>query len=294
MGWLLRQGRDLLCYWILPGLCFLMPVRAANAVARFVARRSWCFREQADWALANARAVAPVGDAEAWQSTFRLVRFLDAVDTWHGRFSSDRRIARSLVIGPEAWPEADSVVMLGTHLGPGTLFLRCLATAGWRPRFVFRDIPHDMRSAHPVFHAYLRWRVAYLRKVCRDGEITVPGGRQAVLEAMGEPGCALVLLQDAPSQRRGAKSLRVLERTLPVDGGGLELAAGQQARAALFAMTWDAARGRRVIEVSPPFTVGDGDGTLARLEAFLADQLVRHPAQWQLWGTADPVLGPVH
>ncbi len=290
MRWLLRQVVDALAYWLLPALCFLLPAKVANALARIVSRWSWLFRAPTERALANASAVAPVPDDRAWKREFRLVQFLDAVDTWHGHFSSDRRIARELVTAPEAWPDSESVVMLGTHLGPGTLFLRCLASAGWRPMFVFRDIPEAGRRTAPVFHAYLRWRVAYLRKVCRGREIRVPGGRQAVADALVEAGGALVLLLDAPAERPREVTMAVQGRRLPVDTGGLDMAVARRATAALFAMTWDGASGRRVIELSPGFVLDDRDAALGRLEAFLEDHLGRHPAQWQLWSTAEPVL----
>lgn len=291
MRWFLRQFLDAFAYWLLPFLCFLLPVPVANGLARFVARRGWFFREPAANALANVSAVTPVSDPKAWKTTFRLVRFLDAVDTWHGRFSSDRRIARRLVTGPERWPEADSLVMLGTHLGPSTLFLRALAAAGYTPRFVFRDIPDDWRRRAPVYAAYLRFRVAYLEKVCRGREIRVPGGREAVAEALSEPGCALVLLLDAPAERPRGVALSVQGRALPIDPRGLGMAVEQGARAAFFAMHWDDATGRRVIEVTGAETLRDRDVTLARFQQLLDGWLERHPAQWQLWTTAQPVLG---
>jgi hypothetical protein len=289
--WLQQQFLDLAAYWLLPFLCFLLPARAANALARFLARRSWLFRTPTTNAFANVSAVATVPDPAAWMATVRLVRFLDAVDTWHGYFSSDRRIAQSLVTGPEHWPESGSLVLLGTHLGPGTLFLRAVAAAGYTPRFVFRDIPRAWRSSAPVYHAYLRFRMAYLRKVCRGREIRVPGGREAVAGALTEPGCALVLLLDAPAERPSGTSLSVLGGTLPIDPRGLGMAVECRATAAFFAMSWDEASGRRVIEVSDPAVLEDHDATLARMEAFLASWLERHPAQWQLWATTQPVLG---
>ncbi len=290
MRWLLRQGADLLAYWLLPLLCFVLPARAANAVARVMARRGWFFRAHAANALANVSRVAPVADPEAWKTTFRLVQFLDAVDTWHGHFSSDRRIARALVSGPEAWPEAGTVVMLGTHLGPGTLFLRCLAAAGWAPRFVFRDVPDAARRGAPVFHAYLRWRVAYLRKVCRGGEIRVPGGRDAVAAALDQPGGALVLLLDAPAERPCGTRLRLRGQALPIDPRGLQMVVDHGAPASLFVMRWDATLGRRRLEVTPAEPVTDCDQALTRMEAFLDEALASDSAQWQLWLTAEPVL----
>jgi len=293
MRWLQQQFLDLAAYWLLPFLCFLLPARTANALARFLARRRWLFRVPTANALANARAVATVPDPAAWTATVRLVRFLDAVDTWHGLFSSDRRIARSLVTGPEHWPEARPLVLLGTHLGPSTLFLRAVAAAGYTPRFVFRDIPRHGRSSTPVYHAYLRFRMAYLRKVCQGREIRVPGGRESVAEALTEPGCALVLLLDAPAERPSGASLSASGGSLPVDPRGLGMAVERRATAALFAMYWDEASGRRVIEVGDAEVLEERDATLARMEAFLGSCLERHSAQWQLWATTQPVLGAV-
>ena len=291
MRWLQQQFLDLAAYWLLPFVCFLLPARGGNALAAFVARQSWLFRIPTANALSNASALATVPDPESWKVTVRLVRFLDAVDTWHGMFSSDRRIARSLVTGPERWPEARPLVLLGTHLGPSTLFLRAVAAAGYRPRFVFRDIPRDGRSRAPVYHAYLRFRMAYLRKVCQGREIRVPGGRGAVAEALIEPDCALVLLLDAPAERPSGSSLSLLRGRLPVDSRGLGMAVECRSMAAFFAMHWDQTSGRRVIEVGDAEMLEDRDTTLVRMEAFLGSWLERHPAQWQLWATTEPVVG---
>lgn len=290
MRWLLQQLVDLAAYWLLPFLCFLLPARAASALARFVARRSGLFRTPMLNALANASAVMTIPDPTAWMATARLVRFLDAVDTWHGHFSSDRRIARGLITGPKHWPEATSLVFLGTHLGPGTLFLRAMAAAGYTPRFVFRDIPDIGRRSAPVYHAYLRFRIAYLRKVCRGREIRVPGGGEAVASALTEPGCALVLLLDAPAERPTGAALSVFGRSLPIDPRGLGMAVERRATAAFFTMCWDEASGRRVIEVSEPEVLEDRDATLSHMEAYLGSWLDRDPAQWQFWTTAQPVL----
>jgi lauroyl/myristoyl acyltransferase len=288
--WLLQQLVDLAAYWLFPFLCFLLPARAANAMARFVTRQSWLFRTPTRNALANASMVMTVPDPSAWMTTTRLVRFLDAVDTWHGRFSSDRRIARSLITGPKHWPEATNLVFLGTHLGPGTLFLRAVAAAGYTPRFVFRDIPDIWRRSAPVYHAYLRFRIAYLRKVCRGQEIRVPGGAEAVAGALTEPGCALVLLSDAPAERPTGTVVSVFGRSLMIDPRGLGMAVERRATAVFFTVYWDAASSRRVIEVSEPKVLEDRDATLSQMEAHLGSLLERHPDQWQLWTTAQPVL----
>ncbi len=290
LRWLWQQFVDSFAYWLFPCLCFLLPARAANTVARFLSGQAWLYRFHAENGRDNMAAVLKEGDPEQRLRTLRLVRFLDAVDAWHGHFSSDRRIARHLVSGPERWPEADSLVLLGTHLGPSTLFLRCLAAAGYTPRFVFRDIPRNWLFRSPVYYAHLRFRMAYLRRVCRGKEIRVPGGRDAVARSLGEPGVGLVLLLDAPAGHSRARALSLLGHRLPVDPRGLGMAVEKGATAALFAMTWDAASGKRVIEVSDAGSLSDRDATLARMGRFLDERLARDPAQWQLWTTAQAVL----
>lgn len=293
MRWLLQQLQDALAYWLLPALCFALPARPAHGIARWVSGRRWLFRVHARRALENFQAVGDVEDAEAWQREFRLVRFLDAVDSWHGRFSSDRRIVRSLVQDPPAWPEPPVPAWLGTHLGPSTLFLRRLAAQGYQPRFVFRDLPSNLGRQAPVYHAYLRWRIAYLRRVCEGREIRVPGGRSAVAEALETPGVALVLLLDAPAERDRGTAFRVGDARLPIDPGGLGLAVERDVSGVMYTMAWDDALGRRVIRLAPVQRLEDRAAVLRDMEAHLAEALARHPAQWQLWLTARPVLSTV-
>jgi hypothetical protein len=288
--WLLQQLLDLLGYWLLPALCFALPARPANGVARWVSGQRWLFRVHAPRALQNFQAVGEVDAPEAWQRRFRLVRFLDAVDSWHGRFSSDRRIARSLVQDPPAWPEPPVAAWLGTHLGPSTLFLRRLAAQGYEPRFVFRDLPPGLGRQSPVYHAYLRWRIGYLRKVCAGREIRVPGARASVVEALETPGVALVLLLDAPAERDRGAAFLVGGARLPIDPGGLGLAVERGVRGVMYTMVWDEALGRRVIRLTEAGPLQDREAVLQRMEACLGEALARDPAQWQLWLTARPVL----
>lgn len=290
MRWLTQQLLDVLAYWLLPFLGFLLPARAAAVLARWASRQRWLYRIHVPRALENASRLGEIADPEAWQRRFRLVRFLDAVDSWHGRYSSDRRIAGSLVQDPPRWPEPPVSAWLGTHLGPSTLFLRRLAAQGYQPRFVFRDLPRDLGRQAPVYHAYLRWRIGYLRKVCEGREIRVPGGRQAVAEALETPGVALVLLLDAPAERDRGAEFRVGGARLPVDPGGLDLAVERGVRGILYTMAWDEASGRRVIHLEEPERLEARDDVLRQMEAYLGRVLERHPAQWQLWLTAQPVL----
>jgi hypothetical protein len=288
--WLIQQLLDVLGYWLLPALCFALPARPANGIARWVSGQRWLFRVHAPRALRNFQALGEVETPEAWQRRFRLVRFLDAVDSWHGRFSSDRRIARSLVQDPPAWPEPPVSAWLGTHLGPSTLFLRRLAAQGYEPRFVFRDLPPGLGRQSPVYHAYLRWRIGYLRKVCEGREIRVPGGRGAVIEALETPGVALVLLLDAPAERDRGAEFRVGGARLPIDPGGLGLAVERGVRGVMYTMVWDEALGRRVIRLGEAEPLEDRQRVLHRMEETLGEALARDPAQWQLWLTARPVL----
>ncbi|MEM1411402.1 MAG: hypothetical protein AAGH19_03510, partial [Pseudomonadota bacterium] len=155
MRWVLQQFRDMLAYWVMPFLAFIVPASVAKGLAQWLSSQSWLYSVHTKQALEHARSAGFVDDPIRWQQTFRLVRFLDAVDTWHGHFSSDRRIKRSLVSGPEHWPEVKTLVLLGTHLGPSTLLLRMLAQGGYRPCLVFRGLQSGMSRQSPVFYAYL-------------------------------------------------------------------------------------------------------------------------------------------
>ena len=290
MRWLIQQLLDVVAYWLLPAICFALPARPANGIARWVSGQRWLFRVHAPRALRNFQALGEAQAPDAWQRRFRLVRFLDAVDSWHGRFSSDRRIERTLVQDPSAWPEPPVSAWLGTHLGPSTLFLRRLAAQGYQPRFVFRDLPPDLGRQAPVYNAYLRWRIGYLRKVCAGQEIRVPGGRGAVIEALETPGVALVLLLDAPAERDRGAEFSVGGARLPIDPGGLDLAVERKVRGVMYTMEWQDALGRRVIDLKPAECLEDRDAILRGMEAHLGEALARDPAQWQLWLTARPVL----
>lgn len=290
MRWILQQTLDLLAYWLLPFLCFLLPARPANALARFIAGRGWFFRRPAANALDNVSAILPVTDPEAWKAEFRLIQFLDAVDVWHGLFSSDRRITRHLVSVPESWPPPSRQIFLGSHLGPSTLVLRCMAAAGLKPAFIYRRAQSDLKGRAPVLHAYQRWRVRYLHKVCEGREVGTPGGRDAVRQLLAEPDCCLVLLIDAPSPRDHDVALEICSGRLPIDPRGISMAVEEGLLATPFVMFWDRASGRRKIELHSSTRLTDTDLTLQQMNGLIEQWVQTYPAQWQLWLTAQPVF----
>jgi len=290
MRWLLRQLHDLLAYWLLPFACFALPVSLGNRLARFVARRGWFYNDRIDQALRNASEVLSIGDPERWKAQLRLLRLLDAIDVWHGRFSSDKRIAEKLVVDPPAWPEESSLVVLGSHVGLGALLLRRLASAGYRPRLIYRDLPPGGNRQAPVFYAYMAWRVAYMKRMGDGGGIAVPGGRERYEAALEEPGAAIVLLVDAPSNRPRGTSLRLWGHRLEVDARGLGMAVAAHARACHFSMYWDAQRQRRVIGLTAVRTLQTEQSALADSGDWLEELVEQHPEQWQLWLTLKPVL----
>lgn len=288
--WILQQILDLLAYWLLPFVCFLLPARWANGLARFIAGRGWFFRRPAANALANVQAIMPVADEHAWKAEFRLVQFLDAVDVWHGRFSSDRRIARHLVITPENWPPVQRQIFLGSHLGPSTLILRCMAAAGLKPALIYRTAQNDLKTRAPVLHAYQRWRVGYVKRICEGREVGTPGGREAFRRVLESPDCCLILLVDAPSSKDLGVSLDIQGGRLPIDPRGVSTAVTEGLIATPFVMFWEQGSGRRKIELGASAALKDTDLTLSEMNG-LIDQWVRaHPAQWQLWLTAQPVF----
>ncbi|KAA9131632.1 hypothetical protein F3N42_09975 [Marinihelvus fidelis] len=290
MRWILRQCHDLAAYWLLPLLCFALPARGANVIIRAVGRSSLFYRGHVMHALRNAGEVLGDVDAESWAYTLRVVRFLDAVDAWHGRYSSTRRINETLVHGPESWPRVESIVMMGAHLGPATLSLRCMADAGLKPVIVYRDVTGEERRRAPLYHLYQVWRIRYLLRICTGGAIRVPGGSGALAEAIGRPGCAIVFVPDAPAASARGDKLKLLGHDLPINARGLDLVVASQAPAATFGMFWDDALGKRVLEVSEPVRFDDLDAAIGRVNAFVADLLDRHTAQWHLWATEIPVL----
>lgn len=288
--WLLQQVLDFLAYWLLPFVCFLLPARWANTLARFIASRGWFFRRAVTNALANVTAIMPVADEKAWKTEFRLVQFLDAVDAWHGRFSSDQRIVRHLVTMPEVWPPVQRQIFLGSHLGPSTLIMRCMAAAGLKPALIYRTAQSDLKRRAPVLHAYQRWRVGYVKKVCEGREVASPGGREAFERMLRAPDCCLILLVDAPASRDLGVSLDIQGGRLPIDPRGVSTAVSEGLVATPFVMLWDQASGRRRIELGVSAALTNTDLTLREMNG-LIDQWVRaHPAQWQLWLTAQPVV----
>lgn len=290
--WLARQGRDAVVVWLLPFVAFCLPARLGHGLLAWFSRREWLYRERTERALRQARRFQPPADEASWKATFRMTVLIDAVDLWHGFFSTDRRLRRRLVDGPERWPGAEEgVVFIGVHLGTGTLMMRALRMAGFQPRIIYRGTLDRAILRHsPLLYAYMKLRIHYMRRVCGGKAIRVGGAGKRLKRSVTTPGVGVLLVVDAPVSETSPTRLRLLGRELPVSRKGLDIVAEERARYAFFSMVWDGARRRRVLTVGPARTAAPGDALLHESEAWVADQVARFGAQWQLWPAAGTVL----
>lgn len=279
-------------YLVLPFLAFLMPAGLADRFTGWICRRGWLYRTELDLALANAEPVGAVDDPEAWSAMFRRVRFIDAVDVWHGLFSSTRRLNR-LVERDGVWPAETSFIAVGTHVGPGTLVLRMMREAGVTPQFVFRAIPPEWKRQVPALYAYTALRIRYIRRQCAGREIEVPRQRDRVGAAMEADDAALVLLVDAPGHSTHAHAVSLFGHRLITARRGLELAQSKQSRFVFYTLTLDPDTGRRRLELGSPRTFADDAALIAASSDFVTSVVEGAPAQWQLWSTPEQLLEPV-
>ena len=291
-AWCLRQLRDLLIYFLLPLLCFLLPVRWAERLQFHLAGSSWFFRGLTRAAWTNALEFGVQMPEADWKRQYRLMHLLDAVDLWHGLFSSDRRIRERLVTVSGNWPDpAQGAVFLGTHLGVGTLLMRVLAAAGFAPRLIYRG---ELDRAHlgptPVLYYYMKLRLYYMIRVCKGQAIRVGGAGLKLRDSMNQAHVGVIMVADSPLGAEVPDRLPVLGKFLPVPRRGLDMLAQAQATFVPYNMVWDPARRQRVLELLPADRETDPEQMFARYAEHATDALARYGPQWRLWQVAHQVL----
>jgi len=286
-----RQTGDFLIYILLPLVCVVLPYTWGQALIRQVSQRGWLLNARSDAALRAALEYIEVPDQASWKQRWRLAEMFEARDLWLCMLGRGQALTKRVRVHgiPLA---ADRLVMLGMHWGPSVLALRMFHQAGLAPRFVYRAVPAELLRAAPFHYAYLTLLVAYIRRVCRQRDIRVPGARKELTQALAEPGTPVILL-DAPITRDG-RALRgqILDQDADFFRDGLELLTTARARCVLYAMGMDE-NGANVLTCSNAFEPESPEALLQRYTAMMSRCLAGDSAQWRLWHAAGQLFrGP--
>jgi hypothetical protein len=283
-----RQAGDFLTYILLPLCCALLPYAWGQAVISTIARRGWLLEARSAAALAMAQRFVPVANEHRWKVRWRLTELIEPRDLWFSMLGRGKVLARA--VRQQGMPElADNLVLIGMHWGPSVLALQLFYDAGHAPRFVYRQVNHEIRRSTPIHYLYLRLLVAYIRRVCAGREIVVPGARRELETAQREPGSPVILL-DAPTTRSG-RSIKLKVGNLEAEfnrDGAEQLVAGKS-HCVLYSLGMDDS-GANVLNCSEPFAPDSAEQLMQRFAGLMFRSIGKDSAQWRLWHAADQLF----
>ena len=235
-----------------------------------------------------AQRFVAVEDEARWKSRWRLVELVEARDLWLALLGRRKVLTRA--VHQHGMPRAtDRLVLLGMHWGPSVLALALFRDAGLDPRFVYRKVPGEIARVAPFHYLYLKLLVAYIRRMCAGRDISVPGARKVLHNALGERGTPVVLL-DAPITSTGHSVWgRVLDQKTEFYRDGPELLVEGQARCVLYTLGL-APDGTNVLTCSEPFQPGSAEQLLQRYAEWMTQCLTTDSAQWRLWHAAQQLF----
>ena len=283
-----RQAGDFLTYILLPLCCVFLPYELGDSMIRKIARLGCLLNARSTAALALARRYVIVDDEDGWRARWRLTELLEARDLWFSTLGRGKVLARS--VRQVGMPETgNGLVLIGMHWGPSMLVLQLFRDAGHAPRFVYRKARPETWRSTPFHYFYTRLMVAHIRRICAGRDITVPGARRELQEALGEPGSPVILL-DAPTTQEG-RSIKVMVGNLEAEFNrdGPELLVAGKWRCVLYSLGMDHS-GARVLRCSEPFEPGSVEQLMQRFAVLMSRHLEQDSAQWRLWHAADQLF----
>ena len=283
-----RQLGDFLTYILLPLVCVLLPYRWGQSLLRRFARAGWLLKARSEQASVQAQNFVTINDLVAWQQSWRLVEMMEARDLWLCVFGRASSISRQVKL--DELPGASTgLVLLGMHFGPTAIVLQIFREGGLQPRFVYRGIDSELRKVVPFQWVYSKLNVRFIRQVCEQRDITVPGARRKLEVALGEAGTPVILL-DAPVTRAGQSiHVTVLGMDTEFSREGPELLVNGGARCVFYWLEF-APDGGRVLRFSPASEAQTAEQLVQEYASLMAGRLSENSACWRLWHAADQLF----
>jgi hypothetical protein len=286
-----RQLADLFAYMLLPWSCLLLPRTWGEYLLRACAHRGWVLKARSASACASACKHVEITDRPAWQRRWRMLELVESRDMWFclaGRSASV--LSRVETSGPHP-PAQGQVLLIGLHWGTSVLALAWLQRAGLQPRLVYRRVMPDMRREAPFQYFYLKAMVRFIKRVCGQAAIQVPGGKSDVDDAL-QAGSNLVILMDTPVVgKRRVREVRFLGETVKLHADGFDLVTGTGAPCVFFCMGLEDENGAtKSLSFSTPMVEDDPAALAAVLSSQFDEYIQRDSAQWRLWHGAEQLF----
>lgn len=289
-GRIRRSVSDLFGLFVVPAVLALLPWPVTYRVLKSFAARTASFRDEADVAWNVMREYAGHCDERAWKMRYKLVRWVERVDTY---LVLVRGTAwwLSQVDRQGEWPRAGAPGLLLTcHWGAGHWLWRCLQSVGVRAYFLARRPQVADLGVSRVALWYGALRSRSFTRIGSLGPIFT-GGSHARMQDAFASGCSVVGMLDLPAQgSRSTRRVRLLGHEAILRCGLVELARDAAVDVALVSCGLDIESGRRrlIMEKLPAgLTIEE---TMARYAAHLDARLRETPEHWMMWHEARAIF----
>lgn len=292
----MRRVRSLLSdgFWLylFPALSILVPWPWYYALCRRMTRARHPYRAAIEEQLGYAATLLPGLDAQRFRDEQALVKFVDAADFYLNLVRGYRWFRRHVRV-EGTWPDAGPMLLLGSHWGAAHWIWRDLAHRGIRGWFVARHTDAADFGRGRLARWYGRFRGWGIRRAGCAGVVTTGGARERI-ESLLRHGDALVVLNDVPvAAGHPATQAKLLDRTVMLPVGAIDLGRRLGARVVVFAVEMDLASGHRTLVIRPISDMpGIDHGAIVREYArFLDARLRARPGSWQTWTLAPQLFG---
>lgn len=281
--YVLREGRDLVEYVLLPGLTVILPWSWSFRIFRRIARWDWLHRRYCRGAYEQASRYVDIPDPKQWQQRYRLLWLLDASELHIARFrpKAFMRPDRFEVVGK--WPEQGDFVAMGLHWGPGGLIFRELNRNGFLPRVVFRRNVLGFREQSLVENLYRRWRPRQYAKIGGGEPISTGGGFRAIKQILDEKDVLIIFFDVPPEPTSKPVAVDMMGHPAHLRSGVIRLVARPGVSYVKYRIGYNLQNGRRRLEIFPPVNSTDEQEVALDLASFLDSCIEIDSAQWSLW-----------
>lgn len=287
----LREGRDLLELWLLPGMAALLPWRLCFPLFRRLARVTWLYREAVEVDWLEARRQGWGGENQAhWLWHRRLVTLVDHADLYLSLTRGKAWAARFVDVQGD-WPAAGQSALLCTfHWGAGMWGLRH-AVAHWgHAHALVAPLDRSHFSGRWMLWLYARLRTREVGRVLNAPALDVSASLRPVLRALRQ-GQVVMAAVDVPADTSDASvEVPLLGRVARFPRGLFRVAATQNVAVSVYITGLDVATGRRWLRIK---NLQPQDNPLLLAEhvfAELSDLIAQDAPAWHFWGQSPRIF----
>lgn len=277
-----RNAADAIQLFVVPCLIALLPWSLGFGVIRRLAAHGWGLGDEAEraWIVASDH-LTNAHECE-WKRRFRLLRWIERVDTWLTVLRPTRWWQRHVIRNGE-WPQPGACILLTFHWGSGMWVWRDLHAHAIDAHFLARRaVARDLGQGR-IAYWYGLMRKHTMRWIGGRGVLFTGGSSAAIADAL-RAGDAVVGMLDLPAQP-GQRVLRrrLLGREVSFPFGLARLAANAGVPVVIFSCGVNIDSGQRDLHVEGLPAGLDAEAIATRYMQHLDARLRAQPAFWQLW-----------